>query len=436
MSTYLVCSTPVYGHVAPMLTIAEYLAARGHRVIVLTGSRFAERVEEQGLEFRPLGGNADFDDRDMDSYLPDRDRHSGLALAQYDIQTMFVNTIPAQYRAVEGILASEKPDAILVDGVFAGVSPILLSSSGDRIPVIAIGVTPLSQSSRDVGPYGMAMAPSTSPLGRMRNVALNTLARRVLFRKTQLVARKALAEVSDTSLRHFIMDASSMFDRFLQLSSSDFEYPRSDLSPNTRFVGPVIPPARFVELPDWWPDLDGNRPIVHVTQGTIDNHDFGRLIRPTIEALKDSDCLVVVSLGGAPIDSLGPVPDNVRVAEFLPYDELLPRTNVFVTNGGFGGVQHALSHGVPIVIAGDTEDKPEVAARVAWSRVGVNLRTGTPTAKDIGTAVETVLSDPIYRVRAQRLAVSIAKYSPLDTIEEELETAIARNTGVRDIPSA
>jgi MGT family glycosyltransferase len=419
-----------------MLTIAEYLSARGHRVIVLTGSRFAQRVVDQGLEFRPLSGNADFDDRDTASYLPDREKYSGLAQAQYDIQTIFVKTIPAQYREVAAIVAAEKPDAILVDGVFAGVSPIVFEPKNTRIPVIAIGVTPLSQSSRDVGPYGMAMAPSSSPLGRIRNRSLNALAKNVLFRRTQLVATAALAEVSDKPLRHFIMDASSMFDRYLQLSSTDFEYPRSDLAPNTRFVGPVIPPARFVDVPAWWPDLSDGRPIVHVTQGTIDNHDFGRLVRPTIEALENTDNLVVVSLGGAPLDSLGPVPGNVRVAEFLPYDELLPRTDAFVTNGGFGGVQHALSHGVPIVIAGDSEDKPEVAARVAWSKAGINLRTGTPSAKDIGEAVDTVLSDPLYRVRAKRLAMSIAKYTPLETIEEELETAIARNTGVRDIPSA
>ena len=51
-----------------------------------------------------------------------------------------------------------------------------------------------------------------------------------------------------------------------------------------------------------------------------------------------------------------------------------------VTNGGYGAVQRAVSTGVPLVVAGNTEDKPEVAARVAWSGAGINLRTGTPTA--------------------------------------------------------
>ncbi len=55
-------------------------------------------------------------------------------------------------------------------------------------------------------------------------------------------------------------------------------------------------------------------------------------------------------------------PANVRAAEFLPYAELFARTDVFVTNGGYTGVTLALAHGVPIVQAGTTEEKAEIAA--------------------------------------------------------------------------
>ena len=53
-----------------------------------------------------------------------------------------------------------------------------------------------------------------------------------------------------------------------------------------------------------------------------------------------------------------------RAACVALYDELLPKTDVFVTNGGYGGVQIALRHGVPIVTSGGKEDKPEVAGRI------------------------------------------------------------------------
>jgi len=419
VATYLICSTPVHGHVSPMLDISRELVQRGHRVTVLTGSRFERRATDTGAAFVPLAGNADFDDRDVPSYLPDRDRYRGLAQAQYDIQTIFVRTIPEQYRAVQRHLAAERPDAILVDSAFAGVTP-LLATAGSRPRILSVGVTPLTQLSRDAAPSGMGMPPSSTPLGRMRNRALNTLAERVLFRRTQRVAEQMVAEVGAPPLTTFAMDLSRTFDRHLQLGPIGLEYPRSDLSANVRFVGTVPPAVAATPLPSWWGELDGSRPVVHVTQGTIDNRDLSRLIRPTLDALADDDALVVVSLGGRPVDDLGPVPGNARVASYLPYDALLPLTDVMVTNGGFGGVQHALAHGVPLVVAGDTEDKPEVAARVAWAGVGVNLKTGRPDARAVRDGVRAVLDTPAYRSRARAMAQATAGYSAIDLIEAAL----------------
>jgi hypothetical protein len=73
------------------------------------------------------------------------------------------------------------------------------------------------------------------------------------------------------------------------------------------------------------------------------------------------------------------VPANARVAAYLPFSEVMEHVSVYVTNGGYGGVQYALSAGVPIVAAGTTEDKPAVGNRVADSGVGRNLRTATPS---------------------------------------------------------
>lgn len=423
MGTVLVCSNPIHGHVGPMLGVARHLAEVGHRVLVLTGSRFEERARAAGAEFRALPGVADFDDRDQDAYLPDRARYRGLARAQYDIQSIFVRPIPDQLRGVKAVLDAEQIDAILVDGAFAGVGPLLFGDA-PRPPILALGVMPLAQSSRDVAPTGTGLPPSSTPVGRIRNRMLQTLATRVLFRDTQRLGERIFADAG-VRLDHFVMDISSAYDRFLQLSAPKFEYPRSDLAPNTAFVGPVPSGASGIPVPPWWADLDGTRPVVHVTQGTIDNHDLDRLIRPTVTALADLDVTVVVSLGGRDPSELGDVPANARVAAYLPYDLLLPRTAVVVTNGGFGGVQEALRAGVPLVVAGDTEDKPEVAARVGWSGAGVNLRTGTPTAAAVRDAVTRVLSEERYQGAAKRQAEAIARLDTFALLDRELEAAIA-----------
>jgi len=158
---------------------------------------------------------------------------------------------------------------------------------------------------------------------------------------------------------------------------------------------------------------------VLVTQGTVANHNFGLLIAPTLAALaNEPDVLVVATTGGRPVDAIpGAVPSNARVASFLPFEWLLPRVDVLVTNGGYGSVNQAMSFGLPLVTAGMTEDKADVNARVAWSGVGLNLATNEPTQKALRAAVRTVLDRPAYRMRASQMADEFAR---IDTRSEIL----------------
>ena len=425
MATYLLAATPVHGHVSPVLRVGAHLVERGHRVVMLTGSRFASAVTARGLEFEPLAGRADFDDRDQDAYLPNRHSYTGLQRVQYEIRSIFVETIPDQARSIRALIERLDPDAVLVDGAFAGVAPFLSGEgplSGARPPILAIGVTPLSQSSRMLAPFGMAMFPARNRLERLKYRMLGVVARRVLFRSTQQAAKRAVAEAGGV-LRGFVMDSSRHYDRFLQTGPEGLEYPRPDLGANTVFVGVLPQESVDIVEPGWWADLDGGRPIIHVTQGTIDNGDFDRLVRPTFEALRDLDCLVVDTTGGREVEALGTLPHNARAASYLSYAELLPRASIVITNGGYGGVQAALAQGVPIIVAGTTEEKPEVAARVEWSGAGINLRTGTPTAPQIREAVTRILESSKYTTAARMLADQAAAHTTLAEIETEIRLA-------------
>jgi UDP:flavonoid glycosyltransferase YjiC (YdhE family) len=193
-------------------------------------------------------------------------------------------------------------------------------------------------------------------------------------------------------------------------SAPSFEYPRSDAPAALHFVGPLSATGSQAPLPDWWGDLDGSRPVVHVTQGTVANNDYAQVIGPALDALADEDVLIAVGTGGRPLDTLPPLPANARAAQYLPYDELLPRTDVFVTNGGYGGVQYALRYGVPIVTTGGKEDKPEVGARVAWSGSGLRLRTERPAPKTLRRAILAALREPCYRQASRRIAAEMREY--------------------------
>ena len=207
------------------------------------------------------------------------------------------------------------------------------------------------------------------------------LSHKVLLRQSHRAANYNLDQLNSRRLSTFILDSGSWRTATSPRRFRSSTIPAATCRPNVRYVGAVHPaPSQGFRLPPWWSELDGERPVVHVTQGTIDNADLGRLVEPTIEALGGDDVIVVATTGGRDVSQLKAVlPLNTYVAEYIPHDLLLSKVDVMVTNGGYGAVQRALSTGLPLVVAGNTEDKPEVAARVAWSGAGINLRTGTPT---------------------------------------------------------
>jgi UDP:flavonoid glycosyltransferase YjiC (YdhE family) len=137
-----------------------------------------------------------------------------------------------------------------------------------------------------------------------------------------------LKQIGAPRLSTCLPDVGVLADRFIVPTVPSFEYPRSDLPPNVRFVGRVRPqPSRHWVRPGWWSELDGDRPVVHVTQNIDDDDDPSRLIEPTIRALGDHDVFVVVSTGGRDVGDLRvPTPANTVVSEYIPHDILLPRS--------------------------------------------------------------------------------------------------------------
>ena len=432
MSSIIIATVPIHGHVTPLLAVARHLVERGDRVRFLTGSRFARVVEASGAEHLPLPAEADFDDRrDWDAIFPERASLKGAKAIAFDIEHVFVRPGRPQHDAVMSAHAAEPADAVLTDPAFAGGAFLLGHPLGVRPPLIMCGVLPLTISSRDTAPYGMGITPFPGPLGRLRNAVLAGLTGK-LFASINKIADDMFRDLHQRPAPFPVLDWPRSAEAIVQFTVADFEYPRSDAPATLYFAGPISASGSQAPLPTWWPELDGSRPVVHVTQGTVANRDYRQIIAPTLQALADDDVLVVVSTGGRPLDTLPALPANARAAEFLPYDELLPRTDLYVTNSGYGGVQYALRYGVPIVATSGHEDKPEVAARVAWSGVGRRLNTETPSPAAVRRAIHTVLHDGRYRHTAQHLAHRIAATNGLQQLTDIVDSVIANSTRSQD----
>ncbi len=430
MARIIIASTPARGHLTPLRSIAGDLVRRGHEVVVTSASVFRESVEATGARFVPLGGAADFD---ADAEQKEHDEKDpvppGPAKLAPDLQWLINDPVPAQHATLQALLAeSEEPTALVVENGFFGTWPTLTGAPGRRPEaVVVVGISPVTALSVDTAPFGFGLPPDASPQGRERNAVLNAQVRAGLS-EVSAGLQRAVDEAGGGEAP-FIFDGQlTLADRFLQLAPASVEYPRSDAPDVLRYIGPLpAGPVHDVALPAWWSDVEEAEHVVVVTQGTAANGDLTALVQTTFDALADrEDLLVVAATGRDDADELTP-PPNARVGGFIPFELLLPRAELLVTNGGYGGSLQALSHGVPLVLAGDTEDKIEGTARLAWSGAGVNLATGHPTVEAVREAVGTVLSDPRFAQGARRVQAEIAAHHPYDEIEDAVLELLARS---------
>jgi MGT family glycosyltransferase len=436
MTRVLLLSSPIFGHVSPMLALGRGLRLRGHEVTLLTGSKYAASAAGAGLDFLPLPPEVDYDDADLEAWLPKRRHRTRIAAGRYDITGMFVRPLGAQHRGLSQALAARRYDTVVADTAFLGVLP-LLTGSAARPPVLGVSITPLALTSPDCAPFGSGLAPGRTAASRLRNRQIDFLLRHGPLRPLQAALDAELVSVGSPPCPVGFFDVAGLFDRTFHLAIPGLEYPRRDLPSSIVFTGPLAPARPDLACEPWSPP-PGTAPVVHVTQGTFANADPTALLVPTLLALADEPVHVVASTGGRPVDDLlglldGRLPANAEVAELVAYTDLLPHTAVVVTNGGWGGVQQTLSAGVPLVVAGDSEEKPEVAARVAWSGAGIDLRSGRPSHRRIRQAVRAALRRPRYRAAASRLqAEFLAMPDPVEVVaaavSESARVPVVRTT--------
>ncbi|RYP45040.1 hypothetical protein DL768_008555 [Monosporascus sp. mg162] len=439
-------STPGAGHTNPMKTIAKALVLDGYEVTAVSASAYQKHFEDAGCSYVAIQGYGDYADEDRDTKWPERaSMPPGPEQFAWTVEQSFVRVMPDQFAAVQKAITTLKekhpgrPVVLLNESAFLGSLPLMKGARGVKPDgFIGIGINPMSLSSKDAPPFGTGLPPPTSP-GEVAQYAEMLEGLKSIFSKAQAVFDNILRDLGGEPVDGFFPDAPYLWpDRFLQMCPSSMQWSRSDAPSSVRFAGgmPKLPESTDTTiLPSekpawWWTDVANNpakKDIVFVCQGTV-RMDWNAIVIPTMEALKDRpNTLVVVALGkrGAALDPKTHVPENARVADYIPFDDILPLSSVLVHNGGYGGVRASLAHGTPLVVAGDSEDKPEMCAIAEWAGVAVNLRTGNPTSEALRAGVDKVLSDPKYKEAAQRIQAETVASDPIRVIAENIDEVLA-----------
>jgi UDP:flavonoid glycosyltransferase YjiC (YdhE family) len=422
----MITVVPLAGHVGPISGLVAELVSRGHQVRVYTSSRYRQRFVDLGATVVTWSAAQDFDEDNLGDAFP-LARRPGLLRVLALVRQGFIGTAPGQARDLGQELDREPADILVADSMsFGGV----LTSELRGLPWALLNVLPFNQN-LESGAAGFQVKPARGALGRLRDRLLR-LAYRAVSYPFKRAYNQARAEIGLPRDRRPY--GSVLFSDWLVLATgcASLDVPRPDLPKQVHFVGRLEPAG--AQLPSGAGD-GTTRPLVVVTQGTHEVEPTD-LIEPTLKGLADLDVEVIATSGHRGRTDVGVAPPaNARVVDLIDFASVLPKAAVFVTNGGWGGVLASLAAGVPLVVApGRAADKPEIAARVARSGAGINLRKRRPKPGVIADAVRQMLANPSYRERARQIGSELDQLggagAAADLLEQLAETrAPLRRTG-------
>ena len=418
----LFANFPADGHFNPLTSLAVHLKKIGCDVRWYTSATYTGKLKKLNIHHYPFKKAIDVSNNDFDKAFPERMRKkTQISKLKFDIINAFILRGPEYYADMLDIYKEFTFDLLVADCAFTGITFV---KELMNIPVIAIGVLPLTENSKDLPPSGLGMEPSYTFAGKIKQALLRGITNLFIFRGPNKVMHLLLDKYKIAHKGESIFDLLvKKTDLLLQSGTPGFEYYRRDMNKNIRFIGPLLPYQSVKNQPQWFDErLNQYKKVVLVTQGTVEK-DINKILVPTLEAFKNTDTLVVATTGGSGTAILKEkYPQaNLIIEDFIPFADVMPYSDVYITNGGYGGVMLAIENRLPMVTAGVHEGKNEINARVSYFKYGVNLKTETPKPDQIRNAVNEITNNKIYKENVEKLTNEFSRYKPVDLFTKYVE---------------
>ena len=409
---------PADGHFNPLTGLAMHLKSKGHDVRFYTQEIYKEKLDKMGIPFYPFVNAPQSNVFNFESFYPERAKiKSQVGKFRYDLEHIFVGNTMKCFEDIKNIHQAFPFDLFIAD-ILMTAPPIVKEKL--NVPVIAVGVIPLMETSKDLPPGGLGWHPATTLLGKVKHALMRKLTDKMIFSRPNKLFRQLMIENGieppPGNLFDMLYRSASVV---LQSGTPGFEYSRSDMSKNIRYVGPLLPFSQRERKSYQIPNREKYKKVVLVTQGTVEK-DPQKLIIPTIEAYKNSRTLVIVTTGGHNTKELREryTQSNIIIEDYIPFNDVMPQVDVYITNGGYGGVLLGIQNKTPMVVAGVHEGKNEICARVGYFKLGIDLRTELPIPRQIFKAVEEVAKNPLYRSKVNKLAKEFQQYNSAELCEK------------------
>ena len=342
----LLTAQPGWGHLQPVLATARLLQKHGHETLVATGRRYVEPATRIGV--RAVAAGRDWDLSRAIEALPDLAGVDPITKTLALRDAFLGPCVEAFLQDLTAVADDFVPDAV-VSETWELSGPVVAELRG--IPSRTLSVVTVAFPPSLVTPESAAPHLAARTLAGLPPTDAATWARR---------------------------------QRFLFGMPSSWFIPGLEPGNEVELIRPpVLTTAGGEALPEWL-DHRPRRPLVLATLGTVFGENPEVLAR-VIEAADGEQYDLLVALGNdTSAGAIGPVPDNVHLEQYVPFERVLPRCSAVVTHGGFGTAAASVAAGVPMVVLPLGADQFATAMQVERLGIGVVVTGAEPLEVDLG----------------------------------------------------
>ena len=442
MSHILLISSQITGVMNPILGLAHYLQADGHKITFASPYEIGPTVKARGFDYVQLPPI--IRDRYAKSYWRIRGskRDACLSNAASDLGVAnFAET-----------LADINPDLLLIDIELHGhvmvahqasVKTVLLVTwfsiwKTDGIPPLHTDIIPAEGfgGSR----LGLDLAWRRYWVWRwLRNLYM-WIRDSGLYPLTQL---RALADQIGFPFRTeavpymWLIPCSYKTLPMMVLNGWELEFPHKP-RPDTHYVGPMLQLGRrelaidelaHQQIKSLYPHGRGETPGKSLVYCAISSHfaaDIGFVFN-VIHAFRQRPAWTLILSVGKKLDvsKLGELPENVHAFPWVPQLDVLAHADAVISHGGANTINECIHFGVPLLIySGKNVDQNGNAARVAYHKIGIRADKDRDSANEIERNLDELLTDPQYKTNVVKMGGDFKRYRAEKRAEALVQTLL------------
>lgn len=360
-----------HGHLQPLLPLAQHAARRGHDVLVTGAASLAESARSKGLAFAPTGPDLAPIHAPLVVHDVEKERQG---VADYFVRRLG----KARAASVLELARSWRPDVIVRDELDFGAAVAGEAAGVPQVVVIVIGAG-------------------------------------------QFILPKIVSDPLDRLLSDFgVRDLAGVDVLYGHLTLTPF--PASFRSPDDPLRGNVV----GYHVPAPAPAPREERTVL-VTLGTIFNTESGGLLRTAARGAAGCpsvDRVIVASGEHVNPVSLGQLPEQVVVHQFVEQEAVLAECDAVISHGGSGTILGALKQALPTVNLPMGADQQLNANRLRALGLGVSLRADTAGVEEVRDALAGVLASASMQRRLTTLRDEISASGTLTEALRAVEALV------------